>query len=71
MAYSLIEFPEGAFVKSVLTGKIYQITQHYPNGMCNLCMNGIHNENWDARNKVHFERYEETSIALLICLLRN
>lgn len=71
MAQNPIAFPEGTFIRSVYTGKIYQITKHFPNGMCNLCLNGIHNENWNARNNPHFERYEEVTLAMTLCLLGN
>ena len=64
-----IEFPEGTFIRSVYTGKIYQITKHFPNGMCNLCLNGIHNENWNTCNNAHFERYEEFPLIFLSTLI--
>ena len=55
MAKNPCDFPEGSFIMSVYTGKVYQITRHYTNGMCNLLQpNSRCNENWNACNNAHF-----------------
>lgn len=67
-----IDFPEGSVIQSVYSGKVYVITKHYKNGMCNLLQPDIRaNENWNACNNAHFILVEILSLAVmsLICRL--
>ena len=49
------DFPEGSIVRSIYSGKIYIITKHYSNGMCNMMQPATRcNENWNACNNQHF-----------------
>ena len=49
------DFAEGSLVRSVYSGLVYQITQHYKNGMCNMYQTDFRkNENWNACNNPHF-----------------
>ena len=67
-----IDFPEGSVIQSVYSGKVYVITKHYKNGMCNLLQPDIRsNENWNACNNAHFILVEIVSLAVmsLICRL--
>lgn len=49
------EFPEGSVIRSIYSGKVYVITKHFRNGMCNMYRPDIRaNENWNACNNQHF-----------------
>lgn len=49
------DFAEGSVIRSIYTGTVYVITQHYKNGMCNLYQPTLRkNENWNACNNQHF-----------------
>ena len=64
------DFPEGSVIRSVYSGKVYVITKHYKNGMCNLLQPDKNiNENWNACNNAHFILVEIVSLAVmsLIC----
>lgn len=50
-----IDFPEGSVIRSVYSGRVYVITKHFKNGMCNMYRPDIRaNENWNACNNQHF-----------------
>lgn len=52
-------FPLGSYIKSVYSGKVYQITQFYKNGMRNLYQPYLNsNENWNDCNNPHFVRVD-------------
>ena len=61
-----IDFPEGSIIRSVYTNKVYVITKHFSNGMCNLLQPSINwNENWNACNNQHFIPAEYVSFGVL------
>ena len=64
-----IDFPEGSVIQSVYSGKVYVITKHFKNGMCNLLQPDKNiNENWNACNNVHFILVEEMSLGVMSLL---
>lgn len=64
-----IDFPEGSTIRSVYSGKVYVITKHFKNGMCNLLQPDKNiNENWNACNNAHFILVEEMSLGVMILL---
>lgn len=67
---NLCEFPEGSVVRSIYSGKVYVITKHYANGMCNLfCQENRYNENWNACNNRHFILADSISTAVTSLLI--
>nr|DAG98790.1 MAG TPA: hypothetical protein [Herelleviridae sp.] len=59
------DFPEGSLVKNIYSGKIYVITKHFKNGMCNMYRPDIRsNENWNACNNAHFISADYISLAI-------
>lgn len=55
LARNPCEFPEGSIIQSIYTKKVYVITKHFKNGMCNLYQPSLrYNENWNACNNRHF-----------------
>lgn len=61
-----IDFPEGSVVRSVYSNKVYVITQHYKNGMCNMYRpDAKSNENWNACNNQHFIPADYVSLGVL------
>ena len=62
---NLCTFPEGSLVKSIYSGKIYVITKHYKNGMCNMyCPDMKTNDNWNACNNAHFIYADYVSLGI-------
>ena len=64
------DFPEGSLVRSKFSGKVYQITKHFKNGMCNMYRPDIRaNENWNACNNQHFipADYVSLGVKSLLC----
>lgn len=62
---NLCEFPEGSVVRSIYSGRVYVITKHYTNGMCNLLQPDKNiNENWNACNNAHFILVDYISLAV-------
>lgn len=63
-------FPEGSVLQSVYSGKIYVLTKHFRNGMCNMYRPDLRmNENWNACNNKHFISLD-VSLPIL-CLIGN
>ena len=63
-------FPEGSFVRSKFSGKVYQITKHFKNGMCNMYRLDIRaNENWNACNNQHFISADFISLGIRTMIL--
>jgi len=63
------DFAEGSIVKSIYSGRIYVITQHYKNGMCNMFQPSLRiNERWNACNNQHFipADYVSPAVQLLV-----
>ena len=59
------DFPEGSLVKNIYSGKIYVITKHFKNGMCNMYRPDIRsNEKWNACNNAHFISADYISLAI-------
>lgn len=48
------DFSEGSVIRSVYSDKVYVITKHFSNGMCNLLQSASRCENWNACNNPHF-----------------
>lgn len=49
----------------IYSGKIYVITKHYKNGMCNMyCPDMKTNENWNACNNAHFIYADYVSLGI-------
>jgi hypothetical protein len=64
------EFPEGSTIRSVYTNRVYIITKHYKNGMCNLFQPSLRcNENWNACNNRHFVLVEDNVSLGVISLI--
>lgn len=64
-----IKFPVGAIIRSVYSNKVYQITEHSKNGMCNLYQPDIRcNENWNACNNAHFVPADFVDTGILVSL---
>lgn len=65
MAKNPIEFAEGSIVRSIYSGKVYIITKHFNNGMCNMYRPDIRaNENWNACNNAHFVPADYVSLGV-------
>lgn len=63
------DFAEGSLVRSIYSGVVYVITQHYKNGMCNMYQPDFRkNVNWNACNNPHFipADYISPAIQLLV-----
>ena len=64
-----IDFPEGSVIRSVYSGKVYVITKHFKNGMCNLLQPDKNiNENWNSCNNAHFVLVEVVSLGVMSLL---
>lgn len=59
------DFPEGSVIRSIYSGKVYVVSRHYSNGMCNLFQPDIRvNENWNACNNRHFIPADYVSLCI-------
>ena len=66
---NLIDLPEGSVVRSIYSNKVYVITKHFTNGMCNLLQpDRCANENWNACNNQHFIPADFVNLGIL-CLI--
>lgn len=64
------DFPEGSWVRSKFSGKVYVITKHFKNGMCNMYRPDIRsNENLNACNNRHYIPADYVSLSVRSLLL--
>ena len=69
-AYTLDSFSENSIVKNVITGKEYNITQHYK-GSCNLNQVGTtKNEHWLYSNGL-FKLVAQPIDISIVCLIEK
>lgn len=67
---NLHEFPEGSVVRCVYDNRVYVITKHYKNGMCNLFRPLTRtNENWNAYNNRMFVAEGDNHLGILTIIL--